>query len=296
MAQVCQALPFLSERRLVVVDGAERLPSRAEFSEALHALLDDLAPSTALVFVAELDRAQRSAESDFQQRSPVYAWATANPEASFVRQYSQPTGAAMTRWLTERASELDSQLEPEAAELLATLVEGNLRLAEQELAKLAAYAGNRDPITAVVVERLTPMYGQTDVFEVVDGIAQAGQTSESGAIAGGSGLQQSSHPLSKLHRLLQEQDPNYVFLMIARQFRLLLQARHALDQGSDPIHNLGVPAFVARKIAAQARRFDAPTLEAFYRRLIALDLAAKRGEADLSLDLIPLLAGFPSDH
>ncbi len=287
LAQACQSLPFLAERRLVIVDDAERLPGRAAFVESLHALLDDLAPSTALVFVAELDRTQRKAASRFEQRSPVFTWATAHPEASFVRRYSQPTGAAMTRWLSERATELDSQIEPQAAELLATLVDGDLRLADQELRKLSDYVKSGAPITAATVERLTPIYGQTDVFEVVDGLAAAGQS------VGPAGA---ADALAKLHRLLQEQDVTYVFLMVARQFRLLLQARQALDQGNDPTHSLGVPAFVARKIVAQARQFSAPNLESFYRELISLEVAAKRGEADLSLDLLPLLASFSPAH
>lgn len=272
LQHACQALPFLAERRLLLVEQADRLPGRADFIDALRAQLDALPESTALVFLAELDP---KAMGDFERRSPVYAWANDHPEASFVRRYAQPTGPALSRWLIERAAELGATLEPQAAELLASLVDEDLRLADQELRKLVDY---RDPITAAAVEQLTPGYGQTDVFEVVDGLAGDGAA------------------LGKLHRLLQEQDPSYVFLMVARQFRLLLQARHALDRGHDPVESVDAPAFVARKVAAQARSFSAAEIETTFRNLIGLEVAAKRGEADLALDLIPLLTEFAHRH
>lgn len=278
LQQACQALPFLGDRRLVIVEGAEQLPTGAEFVEALQAQLQSLPDSTALVFVAALDRQQRSAAGDFERRSPVYRWATAHPEVSYLRQFAQPTGPALARWLVERAAQHGVTLEPQAADLLASLVDQDLPLADQELRKLADYAEPGGLITAAAVEQLTPIYGQTDIFEVVDGLASGGGS------------------LAKLHRLLQEQDPGYVFLMVARQFRLLLQARHALDQSRDPVERLDVPAFVARKVASQARSFNTQALESFYRRLVALESAAKRGEADLSLDLIPLLASFEPVH
>lgn len=272
LQQACQAMPFLADRRLILVEQADRLPGRAEFIDSLRAQLEALPESTALVFTAELDP---KASADFERRSPVYAWASEHPETSFVRRYAQPTGPALVRWLIERAAELGATLEPQAAELLASLVEDDLRLADQELRKLADY---RDPITAAAVEALTPAYGQTDVFEVVDGLAGDGAA------------------LGKLHRLLQEQDPSYVFLMVARQFRLLLQARQALDRGRDPAEDVDAPAFVARKVAAQARSFSAAEIETTFRSLIELEVAAKRGEADLALDLIPLLTEFGPRH
>lgn len=274
LAESSQALPFLAERRLIVIEHAEQLPGGADYRQSLDDLLSALPPSTAVVFTAVLDSSQRQAAKDFEKRSPAYAWTAANPDASFVRRYNQPSGVAFTRWLTDRAAEAGLSLEPEAAELLAALVDEDLRLAEQELRKLIDYAGERHTISAAEVELLTPIYGQTNVFEVVDGLGRDGSW------------------LLKLHQLMQEQDPSYVFLMVVRQFRLMLQARQALDEGRDPAQQLRVPGFVARKVAAQARNFDAHSLESFYARLAELDVAAKRGEADLSLDLLPLLASF----
>jgi DNA polymerase III delta subunit len=69
--------------------------------------------------------------------------------------------------------------------------------------------------------------------------------------------------------------------MIIRQFRLLLQAREALDAGQRPEQTMSVHAFVAGKAATQARNFRLPQLEAVYHQLLDLDIASKTGRADL---------------
>jgi DNA polymerase-3 subunit delta len=274
LAAACQALPFLAERRVVIIENAERLAGGTDFRRGLEQLLESLPPSTALVFAAALEPGNRSAEKDFQKRSPILDWTNAHPDVSYVRRFARLTGAAFARWLIDHAAERKATLEPQAAELLAALVDEDPLLAEQELSKLVDYAGEQGAITAASIEKLTPMYGQTDIFEVVDGLGRGGES------------------LLKLHRLLQEQDPAYVFLMVVRQFRLLLQARQALDDGQDPGQVLGVPAFVARKVASQATSFTLQALESFYHQLVALDVAVKRGEANLELDLVPVLASF----
>ena len=82
-----------------------------------------------------------------------------------------------------------------------------------------------------------------------------------------------------------------MFLMLVRQFRLMLLARWAMEIGEDPIASMNVPPFVARKVSAQSQQFTTSELKGIYQRFLDLDVSVKRGEADLSLDLIPLVAG-----
>jgi DNA polymerase-3 subunit delta len=271
LQQACGSVPFMADRRLVIVDEAESLPSGDHFQQELTRILETVPATTALVFAAQIPRDRRAMES-FQKRSVVFSWASENPETAFIRQFSSPRGTAFTSWLMERAEQLDGALELEAAELLADLIEEDALLAEQELQKLITFADEGRPVSTADVESLTPIYGQADIFEAID------------ALGSGSGS------FRKLQRLIEEQDPTYVFLMVVRQFRLMLQARHALEQGSDPLAVMKVPTFVARKLAAQARQFSLPALEAMYHRLQDFDLRMKRGDADPSIDLIPLIA------
>jgi DNA polymerase-3 subunit delta len=271
LQQACISVPFLAERRLVIVQNAEDLPAGDQFQQALIQIMDTVPETSALVFAAHVLLDRRNLQA-FQKRSVIFAWAIDNPDISYIKQFASPRGAAFASWLMERAEQLGGQLDQQAAELLSGFIEEDVLLGDQELQKLITFVAEGQSVSVADVEQLTPIYGQADIFEAID------------SLGAGSGS------FVKLQRLLEEQDPSYVFLMVVRQFRLLLQARHALDQGSDPVEAMKVPAFVARKVTAQARRFSLPVLESMFHRLQDFDLKLKRGDADSSLDLIPLIA------
>ncbi len=71
----------------------------------------------------------------------------------------------------------------------------------------------------------------------------------------------------------------------------MILARRAIEIGEDPIKSMKVPPFVVKKVSAQSRQFTSAELKGIYQRLLDLDVSVKRGEADLSLDLLPLIAG-----
>lgn len=82
--------------------------------------------------------------------------------------------AAMPRWITTRARELELRLSGEAAALLADRVEGNLLAAEQELVKLSLTtrgAVGEDEVLAAVANS-----ARFDVFRLTDAVV-AGETS-----------------------------------------------------------------------------------------------------------------------
>ena len=261
----CGALPFLSSRRLIVLEDAESIPKGRK--EAFSQLMDDLPDTAALVLIEQV-RGDR--ERDYQKGSFLYAWTQEHSDLAYVRAFMKPRGSAFIQWLVERS---DGRIEQDAAQLLAHSVEEDPLLAEQELNKLLNYVNDERPIRIEDIERLTPSHGHLDIFSVVDKL----------------GDKQGSLP--RLQRLLEDQDPAYVFLMMVRQFRLMILARRAIDIGEDPIKSMKVPPFVVKKVSAQSRQFTSAELKGIYQRLLDLDVSVKRGEADLSLDLLPLIAG-----
>jgi DNA polymerase III delta subunit len=76
--------------------------------------------------------------------------------------------------------------------------------------------------------------------------------------------------------------------MTIRQFRLILQAREAKEDGLSPQEALGTSAFVANKAANQARNFSLGDLEKIYHHLLEIDVASKTGGMDT---LVASLAG-----
>ncbi|MFQ5944005.1 MAG: DNA polymerase III subunit delta [Anaerolineales bacterium] len=260
----CGALPFLSIRRLIVVEQAERIPDREP--DRFVQLMDELPDTAALVLIEEI---QSGREREYKKVSFLHNWAQEHPEKSYVRAFMSPKGSAFIHWLSERSK---GRIDQDAAQLLSHYVEEDTLLAEQELQKLLNYVNDERPIAVEDVERLTPSHGQLDIFAVVDKLGDTQGT------------------LPRLQRLLEDQDLAYVFLMLVRQFRLMILARRAIEIGEDPIASMNVPPFVARKVSAQSQQFTTSELKGIYQRLLDLDVSVKRGEADLSLDLLPLVA------
>ncbi len=76
--------------------------------------------------------------------------------------------------------------------------------------------------------------------------------------------------------------------MVIRQFRLLTIAREVMDESGtleEAAAALGTHPFVAEKAWNQARKFNMETLTSIYRRLLAMDEAAKTGVMPLDLAL-----------
>jgi DNA polymerase III delta subunit len=81
--------------------------------------------------------------------------------------------------------------------------------------------------------------------------------------------------------------------MVARQVRLLLQAKHALGQGQSPDavgRLVGLPPFPTRKLLDQVRRFTLAQLFAMHRRVLETDLQTKTGQQEPALALELLVA------
>lgn len=257
----CQSLPFLSDRRLVILEEAgealRRLPA-----ERFTQLLECLPPSTALVLIDVYP-----AESK-QKKFPLVEWVQANPQKGYQRQYLIPKGSGFVDWIIERCGALGGKIELPAAQLLAEAVESDPRQADQEIEKLLAYVDYQRPINLVDVEKLTHFESQANIFAMVDAIGN-----KNGTLA-----------IQHLARLLENEAALYVFTMIVRQFRLLLVAREALDGGLAPALALkphSPSSFVNDKVISQARNFSLGQLERIYQELHQLDVGSKSGRSDL---------------
>lgn len=273
LEEVCLSAPFLAERRLVIVENTDQLTRYKNQRERLMALLDQLPASTALVLLTPLELRRKSDLSRFQSRSPLLTWAEDAGDAAYVKACVRRTGRAFVQWVLERAQRYGGEIEPTGAQLLAETVADEPRLADQEIRKLLDYVDRSRPVSRADVERLTPLYGQSDVFAMVDAV----------------GNRDARSALTHLHELLRDEDPRYAFAMIVRQFRLLIQAREALDAGLDPVKAMDEHQFVARKAKDQARNFTLPDLERVYHDLYTLDLDSKTGNAFLTPALDELI-------
>ena len=269
--EACMSVPFLSSRRIVVLDNAQDVLKVKDSREFLVALLDRLPDSTALVII---ENVQARGSKSKRKTSPLVSWVKANPDLGKTWQFSSPHGAQFISWVQERCRSLGGAMSVDAARLLAESVMDDPYLAHQEIVKLLDYVDFERPVELEDVEKLTPFRGQTNIFAMVDAV----------------GERRMSDASRYLHSVLAEEDSFYVFAMVIRQFRLLLQAQAALEEGKEIASVLNLPNFVAQKITSQARAFSSPELERIYHELLSIDISVKNSAIDLDAALEGFIA------
>lgn len=276
----CDAMPFMAERRLVIVHdllssagggkgsrrGQREKPSEAEPKrmEGLEEYLPQLPESARLV----LSESRALPDSHKLLRR-------AKELGAYVRRFDLPQGAELEQWIAQRAQSKGVGIDRNAVALLTGFIGPNLRLLDQELEKLATYLGGSGTIGREEVKRLVSSLQEANIFHMVDAL----------------GSRDGRRALTLLRRLLDENAaPLYLLTMIVRQFRLLLQAQELAAKGATPAEmarEMQSPAFVVRKCAQQARNFTPGELRAILAQLLDIDVGIKTGRVagPLALDL-----------
>jgi DNA polymerase III subunit delta len=274
LCQACDATPFLAPVRLVIAD---KLLSHAkvdkEYVKALEAYLPQLPASTRLVFL-EISQSPEEKPAPSKNALIKFAEKVGNDH---VKQFSQPKGNDLEKWIQKRATEKGGRISPRAVNLLAINIGSNLALLDNELEKLVLYKGASE-ITPADVELLSPYLAEASIFDLVDALGNRNE--------------------KKAAMLLQKKfnegtDPFYLFSMFVRQFRLLIQVKEASADGSRPpaiSQQLKMHSFVAGKLYQQSQQFSMPQLEQIYRRLLTIDVEVKTGRNDLTTALNLLVA------
>ena len=264
LVSACEAIPFLAERRVVVVEDALKQLRSADTRDAVRDYLTRVPETTDLVFF-ERDEPDK--------RTTLFA---ALKKRATLREFKPREGAELQRWLAARARGYDASLQPQAGTLLAEFIGSDTRALDNELRKLATYAGSGATVTADMVRLLVADGAATSVFAFVDALAS----------------RKLGRALGLLRELLDggEAAP-YLLFMVARQVRLLLQARELIEQRVRPdqaVAQLKQNPFAVRKAYEQAQRFTSESLLALHDRLVELDHRSKTGRIDpeAALDLL----------
>jgi DNA polymerase-3 subunit delta len=275
LLSIAGAMPFLARRRLVILEYPTARLSSKEAQERFIAQLGKIPPSTLLILVEYKILTDRRAREK-NKLHWLEEWAFSAGEKVWIKRFELPKMEELPRWIQDKAKAYGGQFTRAAAGELAGLVGDEPRLADQEIQKLLTYVNYRRPVELDDVHLLTADMREGDIFTLVDAI---GNRNVRGAMA-------------MLQRLLEEDEPIAIFAMIVRQFRLLLQVRELLDQGSNPAEiacEIHLHPYVAGKISGQAHRFSLPVLERIYHRLAEIDEEMKTSQVPGNLALETLV-------
>lgn len=286
LQNACDALPFLAERRLVVVDGLlsrlaaqgrPRLKSGGRPSVPDEAGTEDATPEVskgqAKAFVSYLDQAPPSTELVLLEDDTVTSGAMlrrlqelAREERAHVVLCEKPRKNDLPEWIRNRARLRHVKLDPAAVADLAEFVGDELRQLDQELIKLADFASGR-LVTRSDVRQLVAATRAASVFELVDAL--------------GLGDAPTAARLLKHALDVDSEQPLRLLGMIARQYRLLLQTKALQAQGARPpemARGLNVADWTVPRLLTQAGRHSFARLERAMEHILAADEAIKTGK------------------
>jgi DNA polymerase-3 subunit delta len=286
LRHVCDSIPFMAERRLVIVYGllSRLAPSRKakeqesaqgeepawkrSFLTDLAEYLPTLPPTTRLILVE--DKALPPSHLILQ-----LVKAQEEKRQAFVKLFEKPKDSELPRWIERRVRSKGGTIHHEAVMALVTLVGNDLRLLDQEIEKLLLYADGRQ-VSIEDIQALVSRAREASAFELVDCV----------------GRRQTDSALRLLHRLLDEGEaPLYLLAMLARQIRILIQVSELHAKGllqPEIANRLKLHPYVVEKGLAQSTNFTMAQLEAAHEHLVTTDWSIKTGQVDeiLALDLL----------
>ncbi len=263
-----RSYPFLADTRLVIVEGMlAHLGERKASQDHLAILAEEL------INLPEFTRLIFHEPKEISAKNPIIILAKNNRYGQEIN-FANPKDLA--RWISQHAKKVyQVNMEPSAARALALVVGKNLRIADSEVAKLAAYVNFERSITEADVAAMTPYVVEAVIFDMVDALGK-----RDGAKA------------MRLSQALVEQGNDMLGMlgMISRQYRLLILAKEYLMEGGNPSllgQVMGInSSYVTQKITSQTREFaDISSLEAIYRYLVEIDLDIKQGKINKEMAL-----------
>ncbi len=277
----CETIPFLAEKRLVIVNGLlERFepkgkPGRKKKTaretdqqsdyKSLGDYISNIPDSTILVLL--------DGDIDKKRNNPLLKELSAKAE---VKRFRILKVDESRKWIHGRVKEADGSISPQAINLLARVVGGNLWVMANEIDKLVLFTSGRR-IEEEDVRTAVGYMPEANVFAMIDAILEFK--------AGAAG--------QLLNQLLWGgAAPAYLLVMLSRQVRMIVRAKELKRQRKPEAEiqsRLGLTAeFALRKTLEQADRHSVERLKEVYHILLQTDLSIKTGKygGELALNIL----------
>ena len=244
-----RSLPFMASHRLIIVRKTDDIATGA--LEAFIPYVESPVESTCLIFVA--------ANADFRKKF-FRTLREMGCAVDFRDLYERQVPA----WIRKTAQEMGFTMELRACEYLQQLAGTNLMELHSELEKLSLRYG-KGPVGPEQVKEVAIHSRIYTIFEFVDlfSYRECGKT------------------LAVLNRFIQEEGKEGILRtlgMLNRQIVLLARAKTTASAGTGAMHRtLGVPPFVAKKLAEQEKRWSTHDLERAVHLLHEADGLLKSG-------------------
>ena len=277
---VCETVPFLAEKRLVIVKGLlERFEPKGKSSrqkknasvtnqqneyKSFGDYISKIPDSTILVLIDDIR---------IRSDNPLFKELSAKAK---VKAFPLLRGSKLRQWIQGYVAKEGGSISPGAVDLMAELVGSNLRIMANEISKLILFTSGRR-IEEEDVKRVASYAQEASVFAMIDAIFEFKV-----------GIAE-----QLLQQLLQRgAHPAYLLVMLSRQVQMIVQAKELRNQRKSEKEiqdKLGLTSeFAWRKLLEQAGKYPMERLKNIYRKLLETVLSIKTGKygGELALNLL----------
>ncbi len=247
IVEAVQSLPFLSERKMVILQGLGASPA----SEQIEQIIDSAGEQVDLVLIEPAPDKRTVYYKTLQKKTQLES-------------FEELDARSLPAWLVQATKGQGGTISHGDANYLVERVGPNQQALSTELAKLITY----DPaITRETIDLLTEPTPQTKIFDLLDA-----------AFAGNK---------AKTLRLYEEQraqkvEPQMILAMIAWQLRTLVALKLAGDKPSGQVvKDFGINPYVLSKSARLASQTSPEKLKELVGQALDVDYRSKTGIFDL---------------
>ena len=257
---LAQTMPFLAERRVLVIENSGFFKRGGE---ALAEYLADPATSAYFLFV----------ETEIDKRSRLYKAAAASGR---VIECKTPDEGVLKRWVVELLAKENKRITQRDLDLFLEKTGTDMENIRGEVEKLVCYCLDREAVSAQDIEAVCVRQIGSRIFDMVEAVADKKQR----------------RAMELYYDLLTlKEPPMRILFLIARQFNLLLQVKELKNKGYDTRsigEKVGLKGFIAGKYVSQAAKFKEAELRQALTDCVETEEAVKTGRMNdvMSVELL----------
>jgi DNA polymerase III subunit delta len=263
-----ETMPFLADKKIVIAKNALFFTGAKESTKVDHRIerlleyMKSPVDFAVIIFVVDTDKLD-------ERKKIVKALKDSQSAIPFLPLSVEE----LTRWVIRRAEKWGVTFADGAVDKFILFTGAQLQLLTAELEKLSLFVGPNGCVTGELISQLVVRSAEQNVFILMDEIVK----------------QRLDNALSILHDLLkQREEPIKILLLIARQFRIMLQIKELERQGYSQQQiagQIGAHPYAVKLASEQGRSYSLTKLSGMLSSLGELDFRMKIGKVDKALGL-----------
>ncbi|NDO45714.1 DNA polymerase III subunit delta [Clostridium sp. MD294] len=259
-------LPFLSEKRLVIVKESELFQTgRKNDTEKMSDYIKTIPDTTCIVFI----------ENAADKRGKLYKTIS---KYGYIAEMNGLSEKELLYWIIRECKRNKFQIETKIASYLLYVVGGEMIQLEKEIKKLGAFLPENSQATSYDIDIICIKSLETKIFDLLNAMING----------------QSKQAITIYHNLLlMKESPLMILAMIIRQFRMILQCKILLEQvkvQSQIAEKMGLRDFMVKQYVQQSKYFNIEELRQALEFCLQVDINIKTGKwnSELAVELLLL--------